>query len=290
MGALSPLLGSAFEARGVALMGVLNVTPDSFYDGGRYDAASAARTRIDELVAEGAEIIDIGGESSRPGAEPVPAEEQIARIEPAVRHAVSTGKVVVSVDTTSPQVADRMLALGARIVNDVSCLRDPSLAEVTARHGGTLVLMHAREPMSKMAGFSQYPDDGYRDVVADVLEEWRRARDAAERAGMPRQDVWLDPGLGFNKNAHQSLELLARLRELCGEGVPVVVGPSRKSFIASVDASTPEQRLGGTIAACLMARARGAKVLRVHDVYAVRQALGVARAIELGEPREAVHA
>jgi len=290
VGALSPTIGSAFEARGVALMGVLNVTPDSFFDGGRYADVQAAELRVDELIAEGAEIIDIGGESSRPGSEAVPAAEQIARIEGAVRHAVATKKVVVSVDTTSPEVADRMLALGAEIVNDVSCLRDAELAGIVARHDATLVLMHARTPMSQMAGFSRYPDSGYGDVVSDVLREWRVARDRAMGQGLPRDRVWLDPGLGFNKNARQSLSLLGRLDELTNEGVPVVVGPSRKSFISAVEEAPPEERLGGTIAACLLAKARGAKVLRVHDVRAVRQALGVARAIEQCQRPEALHA
>jgi dihydropteroate synthase len=290
VGALSPLIGSAFQARGVALMGVLNVTPDSFFDGGRYARADAAERRVDELIREGAEIIDIGGESSRPGSEAVPAAEQIARIEGAVRYAVATKKVVVSVDTTSAEVAERMLALGAEIVNDVSCLRDENLARVTARHGATLVLMHSRSPMSQMPGFSVYPETAYGDVVGDVLREWRAARDRAVCAGLPRESVWLDPGLGFNKSARQSLSLLGRLNELCEEGVPVVVGPSRKSFIAAVDDAPPEERLGGTIAACMLAISRGARVLRVHDVGAVRQALGVARAIEQTPGPEALHA
>ncbi len=137
--------------------------------------------------------------------------------------------------------------------------------------------MHSREPMSQMRGFSEYPDDAYGDVVADVRTEWSAARDRAVAQGMKGESVWLDPGLGFAKNARQSLELLARLGELC-LGVPLVVGPSRKSFIAALDGAPPEDRLGGTIAACLSAVARGATVLRVHDVAAVRQALALSRA------------
>ena len=156
--------------RGAALMGVLNVTPDSFYDGGRHATPEAAARRIDELLAEGADILDIGGESSRPGAEPVPAAEQIRRIEPAVRYAVDRG-ALVSVDTTSPEVAEHALRLGAVLVNDVSCLADPELAAVCARFGSGLVIMHSRGPMSKMPGFSQYPETGYRDVVAEVDAE-----------------------------------------------------------------------------------------------------------------------
>lgn len=262
-------------------MGVLNVTPDSFYDGGRYLSAESARAQVDRLLAEGATVLDIGAESSRPGATPVPAAEQLERMDAALQYAVARG-AVVSIDTTSPEVAERTLAAGARLVNDVSCLADPDLARVTAAAGGVLVLMHSRGDMSAQAGFSAYPDSGYGDVVGDVRDEWRRARDRALAAGMPKADVWLDPGLGFMKNARQSFELLARTAELVEEGVPVVVGPSRKSFIALVDGAPAAERLGGTIAACLAAVERGARVLRVHDVLAVRQALAVSRLARRG--------
>lgn len=257
-------------------MGVLNVTPDSFFDGGRYVEAEAARQRIDRLLTEGATIIDVGAESSRPGAVPIPAAAQIDRLSPALNHAVTRG-AMVSIDTTSPEVADYALRAGARIVNDVSCLADVALADVAAKHGATLVLMHARGSLGVMKGFSDYPDAAYGDVVSDVLREWRAARDRATARGLAAADIWLDPGIGFAKNARQSFELLGRLGELTREGVPVVVGPSRKSFIAAVDGAVADERLGGTIAACLLAAERGARVLRVHDVAAVGQALGVAR-------------
>lgn len=257
-------------------MGVLNVTPDSFYDGGRYASEASARAQVDRLLAEGASIIDIGAESSRPGAEAVPAAVQLDRMSAALRHAVAQG-AVTSVDTTSPEVAEHALRLGARMINDVSCLADAELAQVAARASATLVLMHARGPMSRQAGFSLYPDSGYGDVVADVRAEWRAARDRALAAGLAPEDVWFDPGLGFAKNARQSFELLARLSELTEEGAPVVVGASRKSFIASLDGTPAGERLGGTIAAGLLAVERGAAVLRVHDVLPARQALDVAR-------------
>jgi dihydropteroate synthase len=257
------------------LMGVVNATPDSFYAESRSEGAVAARRRIDQLCAEGAEIADIGGESSRPGAEPVTAEQQIARIEPAVAYAVSTQSLLVSVDTTSARVAERMLEIGAVLVNDVSCLADVDLARVTARFGAGLILMHTRGTLGSMQGFSEYPDDAYVDVVADVRREWCTARDRAVAAGMPRENVWFDPGIGFGKNARQSFELLRRLGELGDLGVPIVVGASRKSFIRAVDDVGPEDRLGGTIAACLWCAAQGARVLRVHDVRSVRQALSV---------------
>lgn len=261
-------------------MGVVNATPDSFYGGGRSPTAPAARQRIDQLLAEGAEIADIGGESSRPGATPVPADEQIARVEPAVAYALESRSLLVSVDTTHPGVAERMLAIGAVLVNDVSCLADPDLARVAARFGAGLVLMHTRGALGSMSGYSEYPDDAYADVVADVRREWCAARDRAVAAGMPRENVWFDPGIGFGKNARHSFELLRRLGELRDLQVPIVVGASRKSFIRAVDDVGPEERLGGTVAACLWCAGQGAGVLRVHDVRAVRQALAVARRLD----------
>jgi dihydropteroate synthase len=286
---LAEWLHSTRRERGVVLMGVLNTTPDSFFDGGRYTDAGAARAQVDRLAAEGADIVDIGAESSRPGAAPVSPAEQIARMSAALEHAVMRG-LVVSVDTTSPEVAEHALTRGACLVNDVSCLARPELAAVTARHGGTLVIMHCRGSMQDQPGFSVYPDDGYGDVVSDVGSELRDARARAIEQGLPRERVWLDPGLGFKKNARQSFELLSRLPELATDGAPLVVGPSRKSFLA-FDGAPPAERLGGTIAACLLAVERGAAVLRVHDVAAVRQAVGVMR---LARPRpsaaEARHA
>jgi len=277
--ALSVQLEHGIRLRGAALMGVLNVTPDSFFDGGRYAGERAAEGRIDALLAEGADIVDIGGESSRPGAEPVDAAEQVARIEPAVRHALLR-RALVSIDTTDPAVADRMLGLGAHLVNDVSCLSEPRLARVCAEHGKPLLLMHAKGRMNRMPGFSSYPDQAYGDVVADVLAEWRSARDRAMAEGLAREDVWLDPGLGFSKNARHSFAILRGLEHFASEGVPLVLGPSRKSFLTLVADAPPERRLGGTIAVCLAAVQKGARVLRVHDVADVHQALLVARALD----------
>jgi len=259
-------------------MGVVNTTPDSFFDGGRYMVEEAARARVDELMLANTTILDIGAESSRPGSAPVSAAEQIARMEAALEYAVSRG-AVVSVDTTDPDVADHALGKGAHIVNDVSCLANDELARVAARHGAALILMHSRGPMQKMPGFSQWPDDAYGDVVRDVFAEWTQARDRAVQKGLAREAVWMDPGLGFSKNARHSLELLSRLSELRGRAPFLVVGPGRKSFIASVDPSAPTERLGGTVAACLAAVERGAEVLRVHDVREVAEALLIRRAV-----------
>jgi len=259
-------------------MGVLNVTPDSFFDGGRFDAETAAIARIDELVQSGADLIDIGAESTRPGAAAIPASEQIARLEPALRYAVQRG-VLVSVDTASPAVARHALGRGAHLINDVSCLAEADLASACAEHRAPLVIMHSRGPAAKMLGFSVYPDSGYGDIVEDVRREWRSARDRAVQAGMAAEDVYFDPGLGFAKNARQSFALLAGLAEFRSEGL-IVVGPSRKSFLGSLDGAPPSERLGGSVAAALLAVARGAAIVRVHDVREVRQALRVTAAVE----------
>jgi dihydropteroate synthase len=278
VGPVSTRIEDLRSERGALLMGVLNVTPDSFFDGGRYDDARAALRRIDQLIQDGTDLIDIGAESTRPGAAAVPASEQIARLEPALRHALQTG-VLVSVDTTSPVVARYALGLGAHLINDVSCLADDDLARACAEHGAPLIIMHARGPAASMAGFSVYADDGYANVVEDVRREWRNAKERAVAAGMSASDVYFDPGLGFAKNARQSFALLAGLARFKSEGL-IVVGPSRKSFIASLDNAPPEERLGGSVAAALLARARGAAMLRVHDVREVRQALRVAAVVE----------
>jgi dihydropteroate synthase len=266
------------DTRGVALMGVCNVTPDSFSDGGRYLEPRAARARVDELVEQGADLIDIGGESTRPGALAVPASEQLARVLDVVRYAASLG-ACVSIDTASADVADACLEAGASAVNDVSCLRDDALACVVAARGAALVLMHARGTQDKMRGFSQYPESGYGDLLHDVMDEWGAAAERAGAAGVTRDALAMDPGLGFAKNARQSAELLSRLGEIVSAlDVPVVVGASRKSFLTLVDPEAPPgDRLGASIAAALHAARAGASILRVHDVRATRQAIDLAR-------------
>jgi dihydropteroate synthase len=278
VGPVSTRIEDLRRARGTLLMGVLNVTPDSFFDGGRYDDAGTAARRLDQLLADGADLIDIGAESTRPGAAAIPADQQILRLEPALRYALQRG-ALVSVDTASAVVARHVLGLGAQLINDVSCLADEDLARACAEHGAPLILMHSRGPAASMAGFSVYPDAGYQNVVQDVRREWRAARVRAVAAGMAAEDVYFDPGLGFAKNAEQSYTLLAHLSEFQSEG-PMVVGASRKSFLAAVDGAPPEERLGGSVAACLVAAARGAAVVRVHDVREVRQALRVAALVE----------
>jgi dihydropteroate synthase len=265
-------------------MGVCNVTPDSFSDGGLYWDPRAAIQRVDELVAEGADVVDIGGESTRPGAQPVAAEEQIARVLSVVAHAAP--RVCVSIDTSDPVVAVAALDAGASVVNDVSLLADDSLADVAAAGGAALVLMHSRGPMANMAGFSEYPDAAYADVVGEVVSEWMRAADRARAHGVSEDALVMDPGLGFAKNARQSAHLLRNTARIArAVGVPVLVGASRKSFLARLadDAGAPpEERLGASVAAAVWAARQGAAVVRVHDVRETRQAVDAMRALEGG--------
>jgi dihydropteroate synthase len=275
-------------------MGVLNRTPDSFSDGGQFVDDSAALRRVGELCDEGADILDIGAESTRPGSAEVKAEEQIARLGSIIREAVKTIPLV-SIDTTSPEVAAWALDQGASIVNSVSLDPAAQLGTLCARYDAALVLMHSRGSMAAMPGYSLYDDAAYGDVVADVSREWSAAAQRALDAGLPPSELLFDPGLGFAKNARHSLELCARLDELCNLGFPVLVGPSRKSFVARAAApggldqdkaakktqlAPPEARLGGTIAAVLACIERGASVVRVHDVGQVHQAIAVFEAIE----------
>ncbi|MDC3952733.1 dihydropteroate synthase [Polyangium jinanense] len=266
-------------------MGVCNRTPDSFSDGGRFLDDAAAVAHVRGLVIEGAHILDIGAESTRPGSSPIDAAEQIRRIGGLIRASVELG-AVVSIDTTLPDVAAWALGEGARIVNTVSLEPAAELGALCAHFGASLVLMHCRGSMTDMRGFSMYDDAAYGDVVADVAREWTEAAERALAKGLAREDLVLDPGLGFAKNARHSIELCARLDELAKLGFPVLVGPSRKSFVAraaSPDASViapPAERLGGTIAAVLACVARGASIVRVHDVKEVVQALAVAAAID----------
>lgn len=290
------VLGSAVARRGVALMGVCNVTPDSFSDGGLYVGVEAALARVDELLSEGADLVDVGGESTRPGAKPVPAGEQLARILPVVRAAADRG-ACVSVDTASPEVAAACLDAGACVVNDVSCLRDPTLADpnlaqIVAASGAALVLMHSRPGQDAMPGFSQLPDGAYDDVVDDVLREWEEAAAAAGRHGVTRQALVMDPGLGFMKNARHSLALLASTRALVERlggvaGVPVAIGASRKSFLAVVDHNAPPSaRIGASIMAAVHATRAGASIVRVHDVRATAQAIDLDRRLSPPPSRE----
>jgi dihydropteroate synthase len=256
------------------LMGVVNVTPDSFSDGGLYLDPEAAAAHGLELAEAGAEILDVGGESTRPGAEPVGEEEELRRVVPVIRGLSGSG-ARISVDTSKAAVAAAALDAGAAIVNDVTALRgDPEMASLCAERGATVVLMHMLgEPRTMQE------DPRYDDVVAEVKAFLAERLEAAVSAGIDSERVWLDPGIGFGKTAAHNMELLRRLGELRELGRPLVVGTSRKSFIGKVDGSPADQRLGGTIASSVLAAAEGADVLRVHDVAEMHQALTVATAI-----------
>jgi dihydropteroate synthase len=256
------------------LMGVVNVTPDSFSDGGLYLDPEAAIAHGRELAAAGAEILDVGGESTRPGAEPVAAEEELRRVVPVIG-GLSDTDCEISVDTSKTAVAAAALDAGATIVNDVTALRgDPEMATLCAERDATVVLMHMLgEPRTMQQ------DPRYDDVIAEVKGFLSERLAAALAAGIAGERVWLDPGIGFGKTAAHNMELLRRLGELRELGRPLVVGTSRKSFIGRVDDSGADERLGGTIASSVLAAAEGAEVLRVHDVAELRQALAVAAAI-----------
>ena len=256
------------------LMGVVNVTLDSFSDGGLYLDPAAAVAHGRELAEAGAVVLDVGGESTRPGAEPVGAEEELRRVVPVVRGLRDCG-CELSVDTSKAAVAAAAIDAGATIVNDVTALRgDPEMAALCAERDATVVLMHMLGEPRTMQN-----DPRYDDVVAEVKAFLAERLAAATAAGIAAERVWLDPGIGFGKTAAHNMELLRRLGELRELGRPLVVGTSRKSFIGRVDGSAAGERLGGTIASSVIAAAEGAEVLRVHDVAEVRQALAVATAI-----------
>jgi dihydropteroate synthase len=263
------------------VMGILNVTPDSFSDGGRFFSVDEALARAETLLSEGATIIDVGGESTRPqGATPVDVAEECRRVLPvisAIRQRFP--RAIVSVDTVKSEVAERALAEGAAIVNDVSAFRlDPGMAEVCAAARAGVVLMHSRGGVSDMATFAHASYGS--DVVGEMLGELLLQARAADRAGVRREAIALDPGIGFSKRTEHSLAVLADLGRMVDTGYPVLVGVSRKRFIGEITGvNDPVQRLHGTTGANVMALAAGARIFRVHDVAAARQALDVAWAI-----------
>ena len=257
-------------------MGVLNVTPDSFSDGGRFATVEAAVERARGMVAEGAEMIDVGGESTRPGSQPVPPEEQIRRVVPVIERIASL-PVTISIDTMKASVAQAALEAGATVVNDISAGRDdPALLALVARRGCPVILMHMQGTPATM---QQAPH--YQDVVAEVASFLRERVEAAGAAGVNRSRILIDPGIGFGKLLTHNLELLRRQRELIDAvGRPAVIGTSRKGFIGRITGvEQPDQRLFGTAAAVAWTVANGAAVVRVHDVKAMQQVVAMTRAI-----------
>jgi dihydropteroate synthase len=291
------------EVTSVRMMGVVNVTPDSFSDGGRFAEAARAIEHGLRLAGEGAEVIDVGGESTRPRAEPVDADTERERVVPVVAGLAQRTRVAISVDTTKASVAEAALEAGASIVNDVSAGRfDARMLELVAARRAGFVAMHMQGTPHEMQ-----IDPRYDDVVTEVAEFLRARVRACLEAGIERSKIWIDPGIGFGKRLEHNLELIARLRELRSLGLPICLGVSRKSFIAAIEnraressdtdadsragessASDAELRIGGTAAAVAIGVVNGAEILRVHDastmLQAARVALALSRRIRAPEP------
>lgn len=268
--------GKTFElGQRTWLVGVVNVTPDSFFDGGLYFEPARAIDRALALAAEGADIIDIGGESSRPGSNPIPAKEEKKRILPVVEVLKQKNSVLISVDTTKAEVAEAALAAGADIINDISAGRfDPRMLPIAARSGAAVILMHMKGTPRTMQIAPHYDD-----VLGEVKAFLSERLEAAESCGLPRESILLDPGIGFGKQLDHNLILLNNLGALAELGRPLVVGISRKSFLGKILKVEAQDRLEGTIAAAVVSILRGASLLRVHDIQAVKQAVAVAEAI-----------
>jgi len=261
----------------VRVMGILNVTPDSFSDGGCFDGLAAALAHATRLVDEGADVLDIGGESTRPGAAPVSEAEELARVLPvikAIREVISTP---ISIDTMKPAVAQAAMGAGASIWNDVTALSfDPASPAVAAALGCEVILTHMQGDPATMQTAPHYED-----VVTEVREILLGRARAAMAAGVRREKIWLDPGIGFGKTLAHNLQLLAGLDRLVDLGFPVLLGASRKGFIRAIDpaGAAGDQRLGGSLAAALTGAAAGVAMVRVHDVAETVQALALARAV-----------
>ncbi|MEM9963808.1 MAG: dihydropteroate synthase [Asticcacaulis sp.] len=260
------------------IMGIINATPDSFSDGGAYEPLAQAR----KLIAEGADVLDIGGESTRPGAEPVSVHEEIRRVVPLIEAIRAEWDGGISIDTLKPEVARAAFQAGATIWNDVAALTySPESLETAAALGGQVILMHMKgEPRTMQVA------PHYDDVVSEVEAYLLMRAEAAMAAGVRRQDIWLDPGIGFGKNLEHNLKLIRATERLSSHGFPLLMAASRKRFIAALEerdggtTSAATERLGGTIAVHLYAADRGAKMLRVHDVQAMRQALRLRDALK----------
>lgn len=279
------LAGSGLDLSLPRVMGILNMTPDSFSDGGELTGVDDAVRRAAAMVEAGADLLDIGGESTRPGAAEVPADEEIRRVAPVIRAVAGRFQVPVSVDTRKAAVARAALDEGASVVNDVSGLtHDPGLGELVAERGAGLVLMHMRGEPSTMQEYAIYDD-----VVGDIVRELGASLELARAAGVPPDAIVVDPGIGFAKTPEQNLVLLRELPRLLALGRPVLVGPSRKSFLGHLLKVPTRERLAGTVASCVLAYLGGARVFRVHEVAPVVQGLTVARAVagDAHEPRGA---
>lgn len=259
----------------VRMMGILNVTPDSFSDGGQFSSKQEAVERALEMERAGADLIDVGGESTRPGARSVSAEEELERILPAIREIRSHTRLPLSVDTTKPEVARAALEAGAEIINDVDGLgAAPEMADLAREFEAGLILMHRRGTPETMHELTQYED-----VVEEVFQELDKSFGRVQASGVLPEQVVLDPGIGFSKNAEQNLELIAGLKRFHSWGRPILLGPSRKSFIGALTGRAPAERDWGTAAAVALGVANGAHLVRVHHVEVMRDVVKVAGAI-----------
>jgi len=256
------------------VMGVVNVTPDSFYDGGRYGTPQAAIAQARRLAEEGADLLDVGGESSRPGAAPVTAEEELARILP-VLEGIAGLEVPVSVDTTKPEVMRTALAHGAAMVNDITALASPGAVELVAAADAAVCLMHMQGSPRTMQA-----EPTYADVVVEVRDFLAGRAAGCVAAGIARDRIVVDPGFGFGKTVAHNVALLARLGEIAALGFPVLAGWSRKSSLGRITGRPADDRLAASVAAAMLAVQRGARIVRVHDVAATRDALAVLAAVE----------
>lgn len=260
------------------VVGILNVTPDSFYDGGRYLDPDRAAGRVREMVEEGADLIDVGGQSSRPYSEPVSAEEELARVKPVLDRLEGSLEVPLSIDTCNAEVARYAISRGACVVNDITALTgDPEMLPLAVEEGVALILMHMRGSPKTMQTNTDYVD-----VFSEVRSYLAERASAAEAAGVRRERIVLDPGIGFGKSVEGNLTLLGRLEELRELGYPILVGPSRKSFIGHLLGVPEEERLEGSLGAAVAAAMNGADLIRAHDVRETARALRVADAIGRG--------
>lgn len=256
------------------LMGVLNVTPDSFSDGGEFVQTDIAVNRALEMVEQGADVIDVGGESTRPGAASVSEEEELRRVIPVISR-LSAQSVRVSIDTSKPAVARAALEAGAETVNDVTGLSDPAMLDLCVAERCSVCIMHMQgEPRTMQSA------PAYGDVVQEVLSFLLDRANQAEASGLPKEKIWIDPGIGFGKTVDHNLRLLNNLAVFVESGYPVLIGVSRKSFIGKIaGAENPKGRIGGSVAAQVLAQAVGIAAIRAHDIREARQAIDVADAI-----------
>jgi dihydropteroate synthase len=261
------------------IMGILNVTPDSFYDGGRYPTPEIALKKAEEMLTAGADIIDVGGESSRPGSKPVSEKDEQDRVIPIIEKISQKFKPPISIDTTKAAVAKAALEAGAAIINDISALRfDSRMAELASRSGAGLILMHLQGTPENMQ-----TDPHYEDIICEISDFFKERIAFAVQAGIKKEQIILDPGIGFGKTVEHNLEIIRHLSSFKILGRPILVGLSRKSFIGKILGLEPKERLEGSLAAAVAAALNGAQILRVHDVGETIRAVKIIRALQMGE-------